>query len=301
MEIEGRTIKISNREKVFFPDSGITKGDVVDYYKTIASVMLPHTRRYGVSMERFPDGIEGEGFFNKDAPGYFPDWIRMVRIPKRMGGKFRAPVIDSRSALVYLADQAVLTHHLYLSRTDDLEHPDRMIYDLDPPDGENDAEAVRKAALDIRALMAELELTAWVQTTGSKGFHVIVPLDRSAVFKEVRRFANDAALVLVRRHPERYTLEQRKKRRNGRIFLDVLRNAYGATAVSPYSLRARPGAPVATPLDWKEIENGAEPAGWTIQSIPKRLAQKDDPWSGLMRHAYTLARRRGVLDRLLHS
>jgi bifunctional non-homologous end joining protein LigD len=299
MKIGRRRIDISHRDKLFFPDEGLTKGDLIDYYAQVADSMLPHVERYGVSMQRYPDGLSGEGFFNKDAPDYFPDWIQTVNVPKREGGSFNAPIVSSKAALIYLADQAVITLHLYLARSDDLEHPDKMIFDLDPPEGTADFRAVRAAALDIRDVMHELDLTSWVQTTGSEGFHVVVPLDRSAKFDPVRKFAHDLALLLVRRHEDKYTLEQRKNKRKGRIFLDVLRNSYGATSVAPYAVRARPGAPVATPLDWGEVEQGASPRGWTMLSLPRRLAQKGDPWSGLMRHALSLDSRREALDGLL--
>lgn len=299
--IDGHEIDFSSRDKVYFPDAGLTKGDVIDYYDQVAETMVPHLHRYGVSMERYPEGLRDDGFYNKDAPDYFPGWIRRVTVPKREGGSFDAPVVDGRAALLYLADQAVLTFHTYLSRSDDLEHPDKMIYDLDPPEGTQDFAAVRQAALDMRDLLAELDVPSWVQTTGSKGFHVIVPLDCSADFDAVRAFARDAARVLVRRHEDRYTLEQRKAKRKGRIFLDTLRNAYGATSVAPYSVRARPGAPVATPLDWDEVEAGASPRDWTIREIPKRLGQKEDPWSSLMRHGRSIAGRRETLDALLDA
>lgn len=299
MKVGGHEIDVSNRDKVFFPQAGLTKGIVIDYYEQVAEVMVPHMKRYGLAMQRFPDGLEGESFYQKDAPDHFPDWISTVTVPKREGGSFEAPIVDSKAALIYLADQAVLTPHLYLARTDDLEHPDKMIYDLDPPEGTEDYGAVRRAALDVRDVLEELDIQSWVQTTGSKGFHVVVPLDRSLGFDPVREFARDVALLLVRRHPDRYTLEHRKNKRGGRIFLDMLRNAYGATSVSPYAVRARPGAPVATPVDWHEVERGASPRDWTIQSMPDRLAQKRDPWSGLMRHACSLGGRRERLDELL--
>jgi len=152
VKVGRRQIDISNRDKVFFPDAGLTKGDLFDYYLAVADTMLPHLKRYGVNMQRFPDGIDGESFYQKDVSDYFPDWINSVTIPKREGGSFAAPVIGSKAALAYLADQAMLTPHLYLSRKDDLEHPDRMIFDLDPPDGKVDAAAVRSAALHLRNL-----------------------------------------------------------------------------------------------------------------------------------------------------
>lgn len=299
MKIGGHNIDISNRDKVFFPDAGLTKGDIIDYYEQTADIIVPHMRRYGVSMQRFPEGLKGESFYNKDTPDYFPDWIRTVKFPKREGGSFHAPIVDSKAALVYLADQAVLTHHLYLSRVDDLEHPDKMIYDLDPPENTDNFGTVRESAEDIREVLKELDMEAWIQTTGSKGFHIVVPLDQSADFEEVRNFARDVALVMVRRSPDKYTLEEGKNKRKGRIFLDMLRNAYGATAVAPYSVRARPGATVATPVNWNEIKEGVSPRGWTIENIPARMGQKDDPWLDMMRHAHKLSSRRDKLNNLL--
>lgn len=302
MKFGNREIEISSRDKVFFPDAGLTKGDMIDYYAEVADVMVAHTRHYGVNMHRYPDGIEGKEFYQKDAPDYFPDWIERIEFPRReKGGSFQAPVIKDAATLVYLANQGVLAHHLYLSRTGDLERPDRMIYDLDPPEDTTDFSATRTAALELKALFEELDMTPFVQTTGSKGYHVIVPLDRSAGFDEVRQFARDVALLLVRRKPDAYTLEQRKAKRGRRIFLDYLRNAYGATAIAPYSLRARPGAPAATPLDWDEIEDGTDPQDWTLKSIPRRLSQRDDPWQGLHRHGVKAMSRRDALDTLLEA
>ncbi|MGD2057936.1 MAG: non-homologous end-joining DNA ligase [Anaerolineales bacterium] len=299
MKIGRHEIDISNREKVFFPESGITKGDLIDYYQVIADVMLPHMQDYAVSMQRFPDGLEADGFFNKDAPDYFPDWIDRVHFPKREGGSFEAPIVGTTSALVYLADQAVITFHRYLARCDDLEKPDKMIYDLDPPEGIQDYQSVREAALDLRSVLEEIDLTSFVQTTGSEGFHVVVPLDREQDFDGVREFATDLARVLVSRHSDKYTLEQRKKKREGRIFLDMLRNAYGATSVAPYSVRALPGAPVATPITWDELQDGASPRDWTLENIKMRLGQMDDPWSGIMLHAQSIKSRRSSLKALL--
>jgi len=299
MKINGHEIEISDTDKVFFPDVGLTKGDLIDYYDEMAEVMVPHMKRYGASMQRFPDGLKEEGWYAKDTPDYFPDWIETVNFPKKEGGSFTAPVVDNRASLVYLANQAVLTLHLYLSRIDDLECPDKMVYDLDPPEDSQDFSAVREAALAIRDLMEELDLRCWVQTTGSMGFHVVVPLDRKWGFDKVKDFADDAALVVVRRYPEKFTLEQRKKKRKSRVYLDTYRNTYGATAVAPYAVRARPEAPVATPLDWDEVADGANPRDWTVENIQNRLGQKEDPWRGMMRHSQSLESRRETLDELL--
>ena len=299
MKINGHEIDISDRDKVFFPEVDLTKGDLIDYYGDISDVMLPHLKHYPVSMQRFPDGVDGDGWYAKDAQDYFPDWIQRVNFPKKEGGSFDAPVVDSKAAMVYLADQAVITVHTYLSRADDLDRPDKMVYDLDPPEGTEDYAAVRFAALKLHEALRELDLKAWVQTTGSKGYHVVVPLDRGWEFDKVRDFADDLSLLLVRRYPGKLTLEQRKKKREGRIYMDTYRNSYGATSVAPYSVRALPEASVATPVTWEEVENGANPRDWTIKNIQKRLGQKEDPWKGMMRHVQSLESHQEALKELL--
>ena len=298
MKVGARDIDVSHRDKVFFEVAGITKGDVIDYYHDLAAVLLPHLRGRPISMERFPDGTGRPGFFNKDTPNHFPDWIRRVAFPRREGGRFHAPVIKDEAALVYLADQAVLTVHLYLAPADDLEHPDRMVFDLDPPEGTEDFGRVRRAALSVREVLEELDLPAWVQTTGSKGYHVTVPLDGSADFDTARDFARGVAEIVAARDDEHTTLEQRKKNRAGRVFLDTLRNAYGATVVAPYSVRAREGAPIATPITWDELRDGADPRDWTLQNVRRRLGQRDDPWKDVRRHGRSLATRTETLESL---
>jgi bifunctional non-homologous end joining protein LigD len=299
MKINGHHIEISNRDKVFFPEAGITKGNIIDYYAEIADIMVPHLEKYGVTMQRFPDGLKGKGFFNKNTPDYFPGWIKTFKFPKAEGGSFQAPVIDSKATLVFMADQAVLTPHWFLAPYNSLNHPDKMVYDLDPPQGTEDFDKVRKAARDLHGVLEELEIKSWIQTTGSKGFHVMVALDGSSKFDEVREFARDVALVLVRRGEDTYTLEERKKKRKGRIFLDIMRNSYGATTVAPYSVRARKGATIATPIAWDELNEGASPRDWKVENIMKRMAQKNDPWSGMMQHKHKIKSHRDMLDKLL--
>ena len=299
MNIDGHEIHLGHLDKVFFPEAGLTKGDLLSYYETVADVMVPHMKDYPVSMQRFPDGLKGEGFFNKDAPDYFPDWIRKVEFPKREGGSFDAPIVDSKAALIYMSNQAVLTPHLYLSRADDLEHPDKMIYDLDPPEETRDYDLVRRAALDIHDVMEELDLRSWVMTTGSQGFHVVIPLERKENFDTIRKFAQDVARILICRKEDTYTLEDHISKRKGRIFLDTLRNSYGATSVAPYAVRARAKAPVATPVTWDEVKSGVNPQDWTIKNIPNRLGQKEDPWKEMMRHAQLLQSHQEKLKELL--
>ena len=301
MQFGPYSIEISHRDKEFFPSSKQTKGDLLDYYLAIADALIPHLRHYGLAMQRYPDGIEAEGFFQKDCPDYFPEWLETTRIPKRDGGSFNAPVITNRAGLAYLVNQAMLTPHLYLSRRDNLESPDRMVFDLDPPDNAQESSPVNTAAIALYELLGELNLQSWVQTTGSNGFHLVVPLDRSADFDSVRTFSQDVALLLVQRYPQEYTLEQRKKKRQGRIFIDTQRNSYGATSVAPYAVRALPEAPVATPLFRDELMDAPEPRQWTISTVPGRLQKQGDPWAKIRRHAQSLKNRRKSLDRLLEE
>ncbi len=281
-------VQITHPGKVLFPEAGLTKMDLARYYQRIAEVMLPHLRGRPISMRRFPDGISGEGFYQKEAPGYFPDWINRVSVGlKDEGGTQRQITCENAATLVYLAGQDCLEIHPWLSRADDLDHPDRLIFDLDPPS--EDFEVVRFAAGAARKLLGELGLPSFLMTTGSRGLHVVVPLDRSADFDACRDFARRVAAVLAGRYPDRLTSEVRKEKRQGRLFLDYLRNAYGQTAVAPYGVRAKPGAPVATPLDWEELgDRSLYSQRYRLENIFRRLGQKEDPWRDMMQHAVSL-------------
>jgi bifunctional non-homologous end joining protein LigD len=290
-----RTVGVSNPGKVLYPGDGITKGDLVDHYLRVAGRMLPHLRGRPVAMERYPDGIGGERIFQKDVPGHFPGWIDRVKVHKE-GGTLQQVVCEQAATLVYLANQACITPHVFLSRSDRLHHPDQLIFDLDPAG--DDFERARRAALALRSLLEELALPSFPKTTGGKGIHVTVPLDRRADFDTVRRFARQVAAVLAARQPDRLTTEQHKQRRKGRLYLDVMRNAYAQTAVPPYAVRARPGATVATPLDWSEVEDRSlRPAAFTIGTVPARL-EDADPWKDLRRRGRSLSRAHRRLDAL---
>lgn len=298
VEIGGQTIELSNLDKVFFPDEGITKGDVVDYYRRMAETMLPHLEGRPLSMQRFPDGIEGEGFYQKEAPDYFPEWIERVGIAVEEHGEVQPQVVcDQAATLVYLAQQACITPHTWLSRKDKLRQPDKLIFDLDPA-GE-DFEPIRRAAEDLREMLEDLDLAPFVMTTGSRGLHVTVPLERSADFDEVREFARGVARVLARRKPDEYTTEVRKDKRQGRLFLDYLRNAYAQTSVAPYAVRAKPGAPVAAPIAWDELRHaGLNSQSYTMENIFRRMGQKDDPWKEMMRQAKSIGPAQAKLEHL---
>jgi len=282
---------------VLFPGDGITKADLVDYYERVADAMLPHLQGRFVSMERFPDGIDGKSFFQKDVPDYFPDWIH-TEVVEKEGGTLRQVVVDDAATLVYLANQACVTPHVWLSRAGHRHHPDRMVFDLDPSG--DDPDDVRRAAREVAALLDDLGLVPFVMTSGSRGYHLHVPLDGEADFDRVRAFARGVAAVLVARDPDRFTVEQRKAGRGERIFVDVLRNAYAQTAVAPYSVRAREGAPVATPLALDELK-GSElhPRRYTTGNLFRRLSRKEDPWKGMGRRARGLEGPEAALEAAL--
>lgn len=291
MKIGRRTIKLSNTDKVLFPDDGLTKGDLVEYYQSAAHWMTPYLRHRPLSLERYPDGIDAQQIFHQNVPQHFPDWFETAAVDRVDGsGQVTHAIARDTASLVYLANQACITPHAWLSRADRVNNPDQLIFDLDPVDGFATA---RRAALDLRALLAELSLPALVKTTGSKGLHVHVPLDRTADFDTARTFARDVATVLVERYPKRYTLEQRKNARKGRLYLDIMRNAYGQTAVPLYAVRARPGAPIATPLDWTELDDSdLRPDRYTLRTIHERLERDGDPWPRLRGRSLTKPRQR---------
>jgi bifunctional non-homologous end joining protein LigD len=282
--IHGREVGITHPDKVLFPGDGITKRHLVEYYERVAEVMLPHVRDRPMSQHSFPQGIKGPGFWSKRIPGHFPDWIDRVKVETTDKGPQEQVVCNDPATLAYLASQNCITPHTFLSCADDLQHPDLMVFDLDPPG--DDFRPVREGARTLRRILEELGLTPFVKTTGSKGVHVAVPLDRGATFDQVRAFAAAAGHLLTERD-ERFTFEVRKVKRRGRVFVDIGRNAYGQTAVPPYAVRARPGAPVATPVEWDELGR-VTPARYTIGNMFRRLARREDPWRHIERQARPL-------------
>jgi len=280
------TVETSHEEKVFFPE-GITKGDLIEYYVQIGGVILPHLEGRPISMQRFPDGIRREGFYQKEVPDYFPDWIGRVTVGLKDGSTQPQVVVENIATLAFLADQGCITPHTWLSRADRITRPDKMVFDLDPPG--TDFEPVRTSAFDLKEVLDELGIPSFAMTTGSRGLHVVIPLDRSLEFDTVRDIAKEIAAVAVLRHPDRLTMEIRKEKRKERMFLDTLRNAYAQTSVPPYAVRPRPGAPVATPLHWDELKNpDLTSAAYTIRNIFARLSRKEDPMKDMFRQAISL-------------
>jgi bifunctional non-homologous end joining protein LigD len=280
------TIEITHPEKVMFPDDGITKGELAAYYARVGPVMLPHLARRPVTMERFHRGIGEPGFFQKNvARG--PAWLERVTVPKNDGVVNYAVVTDERG-LLWLANQNCITPHVWTSRVPELTRPDICVFDLDPPDDVAPA-ALRDATLMLRDFLGELGCTAWVKTSGSKGFHVAIPLDGSAEWGAVARFAHHAGRELAQRAPAVFTQEFYKADRAGRILLDTGRNEFGATYAATYAVRPKPGAPVSAPCTWEEVESGAVgPRSLTLRAMGERLDAIGDLWADLHRHANSL-------------
>lgn len=289
-------VDISNPDKELFTD-GITKLGLAKYYQSVAATMVPYLADRPISMQRFPDGIAASGFYEKKAPAHFPAWVDTAKVETADDVQCQVVVNDQRS-LVYLADQACITVHTWLSRARALDSPDQLMFDLDP--STEDVDAVRRATAMTGELLDQLGLTSFVKTTGSRGYHVVVPLRQRETFDETRAFARDVADVLVQRAPDLLTTEQRKAERGDKVYIDIARNGYGQTAVPPYAVRAKPGAPVSTPIEWYELDR-VTPDEFTINTIPNRLSRRGDAWHGMRRRAHGLDRARDKLARLQNS
>ncbi|MFJ8110628.1 non-homologous end-joining DNA ligase [Streptomyces sp. NPDC096132] len=293
-----RTVEVHRPDKVLFPGDGegpeYTKEDLVAYYRSVAAFLLPHLRGRPLMLERHPDGVDGPRFMQKNTPEQYPQWITRVEVPKE-DGTVRHTVCQDSATLAFLADQACLTLHRWLSRTGRLDRPDLMIFDLDPSG--DDFDAVREAARWVGGLLDELRLPCDLMTTGSRGLHVVVPLDGRHDFDEVRAFARDTAELLAAAHPDRLTTAARKQDRGDRLYLDVGRNAYAQTAVAPYTVRARPGAPVAVPITWDQLDDpDLGPRRWTVADAVDQARTR--PWSATSGRGRALGPARRRLDAL---
>jgi bifunctional non-homologous end joining protein LigD len=287
---------ITHPEKVLFPEDGITKGDLAAYYEAMAPVTLPHLRGRPVTLERYPAGIDKKGFWQKDVSKGAPAWLQRVEVPKK-DGVVHHPVITDKRSLLWVTNQNAITQHVWTSRIPNLDHPDLCVFDLDP--STDDVAAVRGAAIALRDLLAELALPSWIKTSGSKGFHIVVPLDGKTDMKVVADFANAVGALFVSRAPDGLTQEFSKADRGGRIYVDTGRNGYSATFAAAYTVRAKRGAPVSAPCTWEEVECGeVEPRTFTLLNMPDRIAKVGDVWSDMRRRGRSLTRAVARLRRL---
>ena len=280
---------ISHPEKVLFPGDGITKGELALYYEKIAPIMLPHIRRRPITMERYHRGIGAPGFFQKDVSKGFPEWLKRVEVPKH-GGSVHHPIANDTRSLLWLANQNSITIHVWPSRAPNLYNPDICVFDLDPSK-EDELEVLCAAALRVRDFLDELGLPSWVKTSGSKGFHIAVPLDGKSDFSAVARFAHTVGRILVQRDPENLTQEFHKADRGGRILVDTGRNGYSATFAAAYTVRAKTGAPISAPCTWQELERcEVGPRSFTVRTMAQRIASVGDLWSEMLRSKRSLLR-----------
>ena len=262
-------MQVTNPDKVMFPDAGVTKADLVAHYEHVGEAMLRFAARRPLTLQRFPNGVGAKGFMQKNAAAHFPSSIERYPVATRDGGETLYSVVTQAQNLAYLANQGTITFHMWTATIDAPHHPDWMVVDLDPE--ADDVEGVRFATAEVRRLLNEFDLRGFPLATGSKGFHVWIPLDRSVGFDDVSLATRALAGLAAARHPDRLTTEFLKKQRAGRVFVDWLRNTGIATVVAPFSLRPRPTASVAVPLAWDELEH-ARPDGWTITNLEDRLA-----------------------------
>ena len=288
LRVGRRTVALTHPDKMLFPRAKVTKRDLARHYERVAAVMLPHVSGRPLALQAYPGGIEGYGYFMKAVPDYFPEWVDRVTVAKR-GGTVTHVVARDAATLVYLAGQNVITLHSWLSRGDEPRTPDRLIIDFDPS-GSGFAE-VRAAARDAGERLRDAGLVPYAMVTGSRGIHVVCPLRRAAGFTDVHRFARAIAEGMVDDDPRRLTLEYLKANRGDRIYVDVNRNAYAQHAVTPYTVRSRPKAPVAIPLQWEELsDRRLRPDRWTLNGVGDRLDAEGDPWKGMARRARALPR-----------
>jgi len=290
---------ITHPEKVMFPEDGITKGDLAAYYEAVAGVMLPHLRGRPLTMERYPAGIGKKGFWQKDVSKGFPDWLERVKVPKK-DGFLHHPIITDERSLMWVTNQNTITQHVWISRVPELYYPDICVFDLDL--SKDDVKAVQSAALGLRDLLEQLGLPSWVKTSGSKGFHIVVPLDGKSEMSEVEQFANTVGRVFVSLAPDHLTQEFNKVDRRGRIYIDTGRNGYSATFAAAYTVRAKNGAPVSAPCTWEEIEKGkVAPNTFTLRNTPARIKKVGDLWADMLKRRRSLGKPAATLKRMASS
>src|SRR6059058_6230301 len=297
--VEGRTVKLSSPDRVLYPEDGITKGDLFAYYEQVGPTIVPHLRDRPFTMKRYPHGITGEIFFQKQAPRGMPDWIptRQFRTWPREGGSRLVdfPLINSPEAVLWMVQMNCIDMNAWYSRVDKPDRPDFVLFDLDPPD--DGFELAIEVALLIRELLEELELPGYVKTSGADGIHVVAPITRRSTFKQIYDFAEAASRLLERRHPGLATTEWLKKKREG-VLVDHRQNGHGKTIASAYSVRPRRGAPVSTPLRWDELTEDLDPRELGMAQALERVEQHGDLFAPVLEEPRPLSPARRALARL---
>jgi bifunctional non-homologous end joining protein LigD len=282
IELNGHTVKLTNLQKPFWPKEGIRKGNLLRYYLAVAPFLLPHLVDRAMVMKRYPNGAGGPFFFQKRAPVPRPDWIETCRIQHSEAGPIDFPIVRDLATLLWVVNLGCIDLNPWYARCDDVHRPDYLHFDLDPVEGA-DFENVCETALVVQEALDALRIPSFAKTTGSRGIHVYVPIVRGPEQKQVWTFAKGLAQSLERLHPDLITAEYRiAKRPKGRVLVDYNQNAWGRTLASVYSVRPKPGAPVSTPLTWKEIKRGVHIEDYRLDNVPTRLRKIGDLWKPLL-------------------
>jgi bifunctional non-homologous end joining protein LigD len=282
LTVDRKDVRLTNLRKLFWPELGITKGDLLQYYASVAGALLPHLHDRAMVMKRYPHGASGAFFFMKRAPTPRPAWIETSAIDHGSGNVIDFPVIQDRAALLWVINLGCIDLNQWYARTDDVDRPDYLHFDLDPGPGAP-FERVLEAGLVVREALDTLEIPSFVKTTGSKGLHVYAPIVRGPVQKDVWTFTKALGHELASRHPALLTAEYRvAKRPKGRVLVDYNQNAWGRTLASIYSVRPHPAAAVSTPVSWKEVERGVRIEDFTLRNVPARVAKLGDLWKPLL-------------------
>ena len=277
----GREVQLTNLDKPFWPERGITKGDLIQYYADVSPLLLPHIRDRAMVMKRYPHGAAGEFFFMKRAPQPRPEWIRTCRIDHDSGNVIDFPVIDDLPSLLWVINLGCIDLNQWYATCDDVDRPDYLHFDLDP--GSATWEQVLESARILHDALTSLKMPAYPKTTGSKGIHVYIPIVRGPLQKDVWTFAKALAQELASRHPSLMTSEYKVANRpKGRVLVDYNQNAWGRTLASIYSVRPRAEATVSTPVTWKEIDRGLHIEDFTVRNVPARIARLGDLWKPLL-------------------
>jgi bifunctional non-homologous end joining protein LigD len=294
-----KTVNLTSPERVLYPDDGITKGDVFAYYDRVGATLVPHLRDRPFTMKRYPHGITGEVFFQKQAPRGMPDWIptRQFRTWRREGGSRLVdfPLVNSTEAVLYMVQMNCVDMNAWYSRVDKPHRPDFVLFDLDPPDGGFEL-AIEVAHL-IHELLDEVDLPGYVKTSGADGIHVVAPITRRSTFEQTYQFAERASRLLEQRHPGKLTTEWLKKKREG-VLVDHRQNGWGKTIASVYSVRPKPGAPVSTPLRWDELTPDVRPRDFPMEVALERIDRHGDLFAAVLEDPRPLSPAAKALDRL---
>jgi bifunctional non-homologous end joining protein LigD len=291
LAVTTRTVNLSNPDRVLFPEDGVTKGDVFEYYRAVGETLVPHLRHRPFTMKRYPHGIYGEVFFQKQAPKHLPRWIptrRFTTHPREGGSRLvDFALVNSTEAVLFMVQNNCIDMNAWYSRVDKPHRPDFVLFDLDPPNEPDGFELAIEVAHLIRELLDELELPGYVKTSGADGIHVVAPITRRSTFEQTYSFAEGVSRLLEQRHPGKLTTQWLKKKREG-VLVDHRQNGWGKTIASVYSVRPKPGAPVSTPLHWDELTPAVRPRDFTMATALERIERHGDLFEAVLRGGQAL-------------